>query len=82
LDSRDSELYLLLHDWTPLVSVDIKTTPLIFHSVVVLEMSDDGNGVVLGDPLRGKFTMSRADFEDVWYRTVIVVYRNDPFEGQ
>lgn len=60
----------------PVIAV-IKWGFMVDHYVVVLSVTD--SEVVVGDPSRGKYTMTHAEFEDKWRRCGIVF---DDGEGE
>lgn len=63
-----------LENFVPAI-VLIKLNPVTDHHVAVLEVSDDA--IVLGDPLEGRRTLSRTEFERIWRHSAIV-FRQDP----
>ena len=53
------------------VVVVVKYRPLIDHYVAVLEVQDDC--VVIGDPLKGKETLTHEKFMQQWRRVGVIV---------
>lgn len=64
-----------LKDCCPTIAV-IKFAPLIDHYVTVLEVSDDK--VIVGDPLKGKETLTHEEFKDKWRHIGIVLRKGKP----
>ncbi len=69
-DSRHFDSIAALKEAGPTIAV-IKYSFMVDHYVAVLDISDDE--IVLGDPLRGKRTLTHAEFMDIWRRDAVVL---------
>jgi len=62
-----------MKDTKEVVIAVIKFSFLIDHYVTVMEITDDA--VIVGDPLHGKSTYTREQFEEKWRHTGVVLSR-------
>lgn len=60
-----------MEDKAPFIAV-VKHAPMVDHYVVVLDITD--SGVLVGDPLKGMYSLPHASFEERWRAKSIVFY--------